>query len=151
MAEIKISDLTAKGANIANTDRFVIAESDGAGGFNSKYITGEEITTPVNLITPRTISTTSHTLTLADANKFIQFDNASAIAVTIPTNASVAFSIGTQILFSQHGAGQVTFAGAGGVTVNSAGGKLKTTAQYSMGSLIKIATDEWYITGDLTT
>jgi len=44
MAEIKISDLTAKGANIANTDRFVIAESDGAGGFNSKYITGAEIT-----------------------------------------------------------------------------------------------------------
>ena len=44
MAEIKISDLTAKGANIANTDRFVIAESDGSGGFNSKYITGAEIT-----------------------------------------------------------------------------------------------------------
>ena len=44
MAEIKISDLTAKGANIASTDRFVIAESDGAGGFNSKYITGAEIT-----------------------------------------------------------------------------------------------------------
>ena len=44
MAEIKISDLTAKGANIASTDRFVIAESDGAGGFNSKYITGSEIT-----------------------------------------------------------------------------------------------------------
>ena len=44
MVEIKISDLTAKGANIASTDRFVIAESDGAGGFNSKYITGAEIT-----------------------------------------------------------------------------------------------------------
>ena len=44
MAEIKISDLTAKSANIASTDRFVIAESDGAGGFNSKYITGAEIT-----------------------------------------------------------------------------------------------------------
>ena len=44
MAEIKISDLTAKGANISNTDRFVIAESDGAGGFTSKYILGSEIT-----------------------------------------------------------------------------------------------------------
>ena len=32
MAEIKISDLTAKSANLANTDLFVIAESDGAGG-----------------------------------------------------------------------------------------------------------------------
>ena len=43
MAEIKISDLTAKSANLANTDLFVIAESDGAGGFVSKKITGAEI------------------------------------------------------------------------------------------------------------
>ena len=43
MAEIKISDLTAKSANLANTDLFVIAESDGAGGYVSKKITGAEI------------------------------------------------------------------------------------------------------------
>lgn len=43
MAEIKISDLTAKSANLANTDLFVIAESDGAGGYVSKKITGQEI------------------------------------------------------------------------------------------------------------
>lgn len=43
MAEIKISDLTAKSANLANTDLFVIAESDGAGGFVTKKITGAEI------------------------------------------------------------------------------------------------------------
>ena len=43
MAEIKISDLTAKNANLSNTDEFAIAESDGAGGFVSKKITGQEI------------------------------------------------------------------------------------------------------------
>ena len=43
MAEIKISNLRAKSANLANTDLFVIAESDGAGGFVSKKITGAEI------------------------------------------------------------------------------------------------------------
>ena len=150
MADIKISALTAKSANLATTDRLAIAEV-GGGSFNSKHVTGEEIITAANLVTTRSVSTTSHTLTLADAHKFVQFDNGSAIAVTVPTNASVAYATGTQILFSQHGAGQVTFAGAGGVTVRSAGGKLKTTAQYSMGSLIKIATAEWYITGDLTT
>jgi len=150
MADIKISALTAKGANLSSTDRLAIAEV-GGGSFNSKHVTGAEIITAANLVTARAVSSTSHTLALSDAHKFIQFDNGSAIAVTIPTNASVAFSIGTQILFSQHGAGQVTFAAAGGVTVRAAGGKLKTTAQYSMGSLIKIAADEWYITGDLTT
>ena len=43
MAEIKISDLTAKSANLSNTDLFAIAESDGAGGYTSKKITGQEI------------------------------------------------------------------------------------------------------------
>ena len=43
MAEIKISQLTAKGANLSSTDEFAIAEDDGAGGYVSKKITGAEI------------------------------------------------------------------------------------------------------------
>lgn len=44
MAEIKISDLTAKGANLDSTDLLIISEDDGAGGYNSKYVTGAQIT-----------------------------------------------------------------------------------------------------------
>ena len=44
MAEIKISDLTAKGANLDTTDLLIISEDDGAGGYVSKYVTGAEIT-----------------------------------------------------------------------------------------------------------
>jgi len=44
MAEIKISDLTAKGANLDTTDLLIISEDDGAGGYVSKYITGSELT-----------------------------------------------------------------------------------------------------------
>lgn len=43
MAEIKISDLTAKGANVDSTDLFIISEDDGAGGYVSKYVTGAEL------------------------------------------------------------------------------------------------------------
>ena len=43
MAEIKISDLTAKGANLDTTDLLIISEDDGAGGYVSKYITGAEL------------------------------------------------------------------------------------------------------------
>jgi|9_EtaG_2_1085328.scaffolds.fasta_scaffold07920_3 hypothetical protein len=146
----KISQLTAKGSNIDTTDLLPIAEVDGS-GYATKHITGEEILNAVQLITTRTISNTSHTLTLADANKFIFFDNASAIAVTIPTNSSVAFPTGTQILFSQYGAGQVTISGDSGVTLNNAGSKNKTNEQHSVGTMIKVGTDEWYLTGDLTT
>lgn len=58
MAEIKISDLTAKGANLASTDLFAIAESDGAGGYDSKYITGAEI----SAISSESIYTTDGTI-----------------------------------------------------------------------------------------
>jgi hypothetical protein len=50
----------------------------------------------------------------------------------------------------QAGAGQITVAGAGGVTLRSNGGKTKTAAQYSLATLLKIATDEWVLGGDIS-
>jgi hypothetical protein len=43
MAEKKISQLTAKSANLASTDLIPIAESDGLGGYVTKHITGSEV------------------------------------------------------------------------------------------------------------
>lgn len=43
MANLKISQLTAKGNKIASTDRVAIAQDDGGGAFSSKYVTGAEI------------------------------------------------------------------------------------------------------------
>jgi hypothetical protein len=69
--------------------------------------------------------------------------------LTVPTNASVAFPIGTQINIMQLGAGQITIGGAG-VTFQSSGNKLKTTDQYSVATLIKTDTDTWVAVGNLT-
>ena len=74
MADVKISALTAKGANLATTDRFAIAESAGGSSFNSKHITGTEIIDGVKLTTIRDVSSFPNTLTLADANKFLKLD-----------------------------------------------------------------------------
>lgn len=43
MADIKISQLTAKGATIASTDLIEISESNGAGGYITKSVTGANI------------------------------------------------------------------------------------------------------------
>jgi hypothetical protein len=43
MADLKISQLTAKGSVIANTDLLEISESDGAGGYVTKSVTGANI------------------------------------------------------------------------------------------------------------
>lgn len=93
--------------------------------------------------------TASYTLVLSDADKLVEMNVASANNLTIPLNSSVAFSIGTQILLAQYGAGQTTIVATSGVTIRSNGGKLKLNVQYSGATLIKIATDEWYLFGDI--
>ena len=93
---------------------------------------------------------TTYTLVLTDRSKLVTLDNAAAIAVTIPTNASVAFPIGTQIDLCQIGAGKVTFNGAG-VTINSKDNLLSIGAQWVAVSLFKTAEDTWLLIGNLTT
>lgn len=92
---------------------------------------------------------TTYTAVLADDGKLVTCDNGSAITFTIPTNATVAFGIGTQINIMQLGAGQVTIAGAG-VTFRSEGSKLKTKGQYAVATCCKIATDTWVVVGNLS-
>ena len=94
---------------------------------------------------------TSYTLALADAQALVTLNNGSAIALTVPTNASVAFPLGTSIIIAQLGAGQVTVGGAGGVTVNSRGAALKLNAQYAAATLVLYAADTWVLSGDTTT
>jgi len=146
MAEKKISQLTAKGSNLETSDLLIISKSDGSGGYDSKYITGAELT---NVTIDN--KTASYTLVLADANKLIEVNNGSANTLGVPLNSTDAFPIGTQILIAQQGAGQTTITPVSGVTLRSSGGKLKISAQYGVATLIKRATDEWYVAGDLTT
>lgn len=93
----------------------------------------------------------SYTLVLGDTGKIVSLSNASANALTVPTNATVAFAVGTTILLRQAGTGQTSVAGSGGVTVNSRGAALKLAGQYAYATLVKVATDTWELSGDITT
>ena len=98
---------------------------------------------------------TTYTFVLADAdNKLVTASNASAQTYSIPTNASVAFPIGTQLNIIQIGAGQVTVSAAtpATTTIVSTGATAaspKCRAQYSAMTLIKRDTDSWYAVGDI--
>lgn len=96
------------------------------------------------------LQTVSYTLVAGDAGKLVGINNASAVNLTIPPNSSVPFVIDTYINLYQYGAGQITIVAGLGVTIRSASGKLKLAFQYSAGALIKIGTDEWLLTGDLS-
>lgn len=90
---------------------------------------------------------TSYTLVLADGGKLVTFSNAAAVALTVPTNASVAFPTGVRIPLTNKGAGTVTVAGAGGVTLN---GNQLTIAQNRSAELYKLDTNTWVMTADAT-
>jgi predicted heme/steroid binding protein len=93
--------------------------------------------------------TASYTLALTDRGKLVEMNVATANNLTIPLNSSVAFAIGTKIDVVQYGAGQTTFVATGGVTIRSTNGWLKMNAQYGSATLVKIATDEWYLFGNI--
>ncbi len=94
---------------------------------------------------------TTYTLVLGDAGFNVDMNNASANTLTIPTNASVAFSVGTCISVTMLGAGTTTVAGDTGVTVNgTSAGSVDINNQYSGCVIRKTATDTWVAQGDIT-
>jgi len=95
---------------------------------------------------------TTYTTVLNDSYQvLITQSNASANAIKIPTNASVAHPVGTVITVLNIGAGLCTISAvtSGTTTVLSAGAVAAqpTLAQYKSAALIKTATDTWYVVG----
>jgi hypothetical protein len=102
--------------------------------------------------TVNTDATVDYTAVLADQYQaLISMNKATAVAFKIPTNASVAFAVGTVITVLNKGAGAVTISAvtSGTTTVLSAGAVAAspTLAQYKSAACIKVATDTWYVVG----
>jgi hypothetical protein len=100
-------------------------------------------------LTIATAITDTYTLVLSDAQKVIPFNKSTGFTVTVPANSSVAFEIGDQVNLLQTGAGQITVGYSSPVVVRSEGTKLKLKGQYAIATLVKIATDEWVLLGNV--
>jgi hypothetical protein len=150
---ITSSDLTVSRALISNASGKVAVATTTSTEIG--YVNGvtSAIQTQIDTKSAKLITTNrqtaSYTLVIGDADKLVEMNVGTANNLTIPLNSSVAFATGTQILLAQYGAGQTTVVATSGVTIRSSGGKLKLNAQYSGATLIKIATDEWYLFGDI--
>jgi hypothetical protein len=97
-------------------------------------------------------NTVDYTAIISDAYQVLELMNkATAISFNIPTNASVAFPIGTVITVLNIGAGVCTIKAvtSGTTTVLSAGAVAAqpTLAQYKSAACIKTGTDTWYVVG----
>jgi hypothetical protein len=119
----------------------------------AQTLTNKSLTTPKINLGINAQTGTTYTTVLDDNGKLVTQTNASAIATTIPLNASVAYPIGAQINIAQMGAGQVTISGASGVTIASTGATATTPklrAQYSTATAVQTATDTWLVMGDIS-
>jgi hypothetical protein len=99
--------------------------------------------------------TADYTAVLDDAYQtLVPMNKATAVAFKIPTNASVAFPVGTAITILNKGAGLVTISAvtSGTTTVLSAGAVAAspTLQQYKSAVCIKTATDTWYVVGAIS-
>jgi hypothetical protein len=120
----------------------------------AQTLTNKTLTAPVINLALNAQTGTTYTFALADNGKLVTASNASAQTYSIPTNASVAFPIGTQINLIQIGAGQVTVqavtSGTTTVLSNAATAAApKCRNQYAALTCIKVATETWYVIGDI--
>ena len=87
----------------------------------------------------------------SDAGAFVTVSNASSNTFKIPTNASVAYAIGTTIQVMNIGAGTCTISAVtpATTTITSAGASSAspTLAQYKAAQCIKTGTDTWLVFG----
>ena len=125
---------------------------------NLPAATGDVLTaSTVNGLVTFTINadaTVDYTTVLADAYQvLVPMNKATAVAFKIPTNASVAFPVGTAITILNKGAGTCTISAvtSGTTTVLSAGAVAAspTLGQYKTAVCIKTATDTWYVVGNV--
>lgn len=118
----------------------------------AQTLTNKTLTAPIINLSLNAQTGTTYTFVLTDNGKLVTASNGSAQTYTIPTNATAAFAVGAQINLIQIGAGQVTIVGAGGVTVASnaaTSSSPKCRNQYAAATMIKVATDTWYVIGDI--
>ena len=140
--------LTGAPAALNTLDELAAALGDDA-NFASSVTTSLGL--KVDSLTPISQKTASYTLSsLTERDDLIEMGSGSALTLTIPTDATLDFPIGTSIDILQTGAGQVTVAPVSGtVTVNATPGlKLRTT--WSSATLFKRAANTWVVFGDLT-
>jgi hypothetical protein len=121
----------------------------------AQTLTNKTLTSPLINLGINANTSTTYTFVLADNGKLVTSNNASAQTLSIPTNASVAYPVGTQINVAWiTGAGQPTIQAvtSGTTTVLSTGATSaapKLRVVNSVASCIKIATDTWLVTGDV--
>jgi hypothetical protein len=99
---------------------------------------------------PQVSFTGNATIATADAGKHFYSTQSTDYVLTIANNASQGFQTGAAITVVNQGTGNITLAQGSGVTLyltgNATSGN-RTVTTFGMATLIKVATDTWFVSG----
>jgi hypothetical protein len=90
------------------------------------------------------------TIATTDAGKHYYSTSASNLVLTVANNASQAFQTGSAVTIINQGTGNITVAQGSGVTLYLAGNATsgnRTISTFGMATMIKVATNTWFING----
>lgn len=90
-------------------------------------------------------STTAYTLASTDNGKILNFTNATAGTITLPSTLPAGFNC----MVVQNGAGQLTFSGSG-VTVNNRNAFNKSAGQYSIVTILYLSSTVAITSGEMS-
>lgn len=94
-----------------------VSYSNATSGLAATTVQGaiDEVVAEASLVGEPT-ATATRNAALTDVEGVVNVNSAGAVTITIPTNATVAFPVGTILTYRQEGAGDITLAYSGGVT-----------------------------------
>ena len=99
---------------------------------------------------PQVSLSANTTAGLSDSGKHYYSTTASTLTLTIPSNANVAFPTGSAITVVVQSAGDVNILTQSGVSLYLAGNSTaanRTVGSYGMATIMKVASDTWFISG----
>jgi hypothetical protein len=91
----------------------------------------------------------SYTIQGSDRSRLVEINSADPNNLTVPSDSTFNFPIGTKIDILQSGIGQTTISAASGVTINSVSG-LKLSDQWAAATLVKRGANSWVLIGSLS-
>ena len=145
----------SSGAVTLSIDTGTTVDLTTAQTLTNKTLTSPTINDPKLNLSINANTSTTYTFVLADNGKLVTSNNASAQTLSIPTNASVAYPVGTQINVAWiTGAGQPTIGAVtpGTTTVISTGATSATPklrVANSGATCKKLAANSWIVFGDI--
>jgi hypothetical protein len=134
-----IATFTGTGANISGTLNATGNISGNTNGFAIGYLNIPQVSFAGNA-----------TISITDAGKHYYSTLSTDNVLTIANNSSQGFQVGAAISVVNQGTGNITVAQDSGVTLYLAGNATsgnRTVATFGMATLIKVATDTWFING----